>query len=204
MSDDEKSESASDQSEAGGQTIPTPTAHVIFRKRITPKTVDALQGQVVDLHANHDYDSIYLYFSSPGGHVRAGIHLYQVLSGISTSLIMHNTSSIDSIANVIFLAGDHRFAAPGTSFLFHGVTARFKGETNMNYAQLKEQMSSIEQDEEKIVELISGNSALARNELKNLHRQGEAKGTDWATTKGLIHSVRPVNIPDDADVAAIG
>jgi len=66
-------------------------------------------------------DVLYFLFSSNGGSVNAGIALYNFLRALPVEIIMHNTGSIDSIATVIFLAADKRYAALHSTFLFHGV-----------------------------------------------------------------------------------
>jgi len=179
------------------------TVYIAFNGQITRDTVNVLQNTMANLHAQDEHKRFYFLFSSPGGSVRAGIHLYRVLSALPETITMHNTSSIDSIATVIFLAGDDRYAAPGTSFLFHGVTANFPGGP-MSYSQLKEHMSSIEQDEQKIIELVSRNSSLTEDELENLHRQGQAKGTDFAVDKDLVSKVMACSVPSDADFVSVG
>src|SRR5690554_2608812 len=67
-------------------------------------------------------DHIYIILSSTGGTVYSGIAVYNFIKALPVKVTTHNVSRVDSIANVVFLAGDERFAAPNASFLFHGAT----------------------------------------------------------------------------------
>jgi len=53
--------------------------------------------------------------------VRDGVTLYNFIRSLPVKTIMHNIGIIDSIANVVFLAANERYANPSSSFLFHGV-----------------------------------------------------------------------------------
>ena len=56
--------------------------------------------------------TLYFLFASQGGSVDAGIALYNYLKSLPVKIVMHNTGSIDSIANVICVGGQERYAAP--------------------------------------------------------------------------------------------
>ena len=73
---------------------------------------------------------------------------------------MHNIGSIDSIANVIFLAGQKRYAAPNSSFLFHGIVMNFNA-GGVGKALLKENLSRLDGMETRMAETI-------RSHLKNV------------------------------------
>ena len=45
----------------------------------------------------------------------------QCVAGMPFELITHNVGNVDSIGNVVFLAGTRRYAVPHATFMFHGV-----------------------------------------------------------------------------------
>ena len=75
---------------------------------------------------------LYFLFSSSGGSVDAGITLYNFLRALPIPVIMHNVGSIESIANVVFLAADERYATPHATFLLHGITWNFAQGTQLS------------------------------------------------------------------------
>lgn len=80
---------------------------------------------------------LYFLISCNGGDVDPGIALYNFLKSLPLKVIMHNIGSIDSIANVVFLAGKERYASKHTSFLFHGVNMNTKQAVQLGLNQLK-------------------------------------------------------------------
>ena len=76
--------------------------------------------------ANQGTKEIHLLFASTGGNVDAGISAYNVLRSLPIKLVTYN-GNVDSIATIIFLAGDERIAVPHATFMFHGVAFDWSG-----------------------------------------------------------------------------
>lgn len=74
---------------------------------------------------------VYLLLSTPGGSVMHGMNLYNVLRGMPFELITHNVGNVDSIGNAVFLAGAKRYAAPHSTFMFHGVGFDLPAQTRL-------------------------------------------------------------------------
>jgi ATP-dependent Clp protease protease subunit len=146
------------------------------------------------LYQNHKPKELYFLISSPGGSTKDGITLYNFLKAIPCDITMHNMGAIDSIAIIIFMAGDNRFACSGTSFHFHGVGIEPKGHHYLS--RLKEMVSSIEDDEAKIAHIISNNSKLSEDEIRGYFNQGESKNSDFALDNDIISEVKQAAIDD--------
>jgi ATP-dependent Clp protease protease subunit len=142
-------------------------------------------------------------FSSNGGSVFAGITLYNFLRALPVEIVMHNIGSIDSIATVIFMAGDKRYAAKHSTFLFHGITMGFNQPTSLDKGKMKELLSGLEKDENKIAGIISDRSGLSEKEIRKLFLQGEAKDLAFALEKGIIQEVRDAAIPNNSAVISL-
>jgi len=99
---------------------PAQTLFVIFTAEISPTTVEQLIATMAQA-AKQRVKSVYLGISTPGGQVQAGIALYNTLRAMPFDLTVHNVSSVNSIGNVIFLAGKTRYATASSTFMFHGV-----------------------------------------------------------------------------------
>jgi ATP-dependent protease ClpP protease subunit len=142
-------------------------------------------------------DCLYFLFSSPGGDVNAGVSIYNFLRALPIPrLVMHNTGSIDSVANVIFHSADERLAAPHSTFHFHGVGMNLKGnEPSLNHAQIRELQSQIAALETKIANILVSRCQLTIGELHDLFLHGQSVDTDFALQKGVIHTVSQPLIP---------
>ena len=110
-----------------------PQRHIIhFGGNINPATVHNIKSvtlQALSSHRNNQaippVSELHYMFFSEGGDVPAGIALYNFLRGLDKPVIMHNYSSIESIATIIFLAADTRYVVPGGRFLFHDFSLNF-------------------------------------------------------------------------------
>ncbi len=148
-------------------------------------------------------DELYFLFSSTGGLVDASVALYSFLRALPVPLTMHNTGSIDSVANVVFLAADHRFAAPHSSFLLHGMTWTFAQGTTLTWSQLQETVGSFKSGEARVTGIIKERTSLTDAELTALLHQGETKDLAFAKAKGIIQDVRPAHVPPGAPFFAL-
>jgi ATP-dependent Clp protease protease subunit len=179
------------------------TIYINFFDEITVPKVNNLMAICSNLISQKKPDELYFLFSSPGGQVISGIVLYNFLKSLPVKITMHNTGSIDSIATVIFLAGDTRLATPNSTFLFHGVGTIFSSNSKLNLSQINEKRSQLEEDENKIAGIIEKNTKLSDTEIRELFRQGESKNLSFATDKGIICATKEIDIPKDNSVISI-
>lgn len=165
--------------------------------------VKEIMGVCANIVAQHTPDEIYFLFASPGGDVNAGIVLYNYLCALPVDITMHNTGAVDSIGNVIFTAGTKRYAAPYSSFLFHGISIFIRENTSYTINQLNELRSSLEADQRKIAGILQANTNLKEEEILGFFREGEAKDAVFAKEKGIIHDIVNPVIPKDKPFIAI-
>jgi len=171
------------------------TVYVNFFDAIVDAKVKAIMAAVSEIINQQKPDAIYCLFSSPGGQVEAGITLYNFLRSLPIEIIMHNTGSIDSIANVVFLSANTRYASAHSSFLFHGVIWPFTGNTQVNRNQLAETLSGLDASETKIRGIITERTTLTSEEVQALFTQGECKDPSFALSKGIVNEIKNPTIP---------
>jgi ATP-dependent Clp protease protease subunit len=165
---------------------------------INESKVKGLMAICNDIIAKVKPRELYFLFSSNGGSVDAGITLYNFLRSLPVDISMHNMGSIDSIATVIFLAGNKRYASPHSAFLFHGVQFNFEGKISVNNQQLIELLSRLKTDQQKISGVLTDRTKLTADEVKDLFIQGESKDPQFAVSKGIINNIVAASIPPNA------
>jgi ATP-dependent protease ClpP protease subunit len=168
---------------------------VNFFDAITDVKVKAIMATFADLINQQKADVVYCLFSSSGGFVEPGITLHNFLRSLPIEIIMHNTGSIDSIAGVVFLAANKRYASHHSSFLFHGVTWNFLQGTAATRNQLAETRSQLDASESKISGIITERTSLTTEEVRSLFSQGESKDPSFALSKGIVHEIKNPIIP---------
>lgn len=180
-------------------TVPAPaqkTVYIYYHGEIDIPRVNAIVGIVTQLMANEKPDCLYFLFSSNGGGVDAGVTLYNYLKSLHVELVMHNIGTIDSIANVIFMAGKKRFATPHAVFMFHGVSMNFNG--NLSLPQLNEIRDRILNNHSTIAGIICGSTKISDREIKRLFSEGQTKDVRFALQKGIIDKIQLPQIPQNA------
>jgi len=179
------------------------TIYVNYFDGIDDSKVKSLMAICSDIVANQKPKTIYFLFSSNGGGVNAGITLYNFLRALPVEIVMHNVGSIDSIANVIFLAGSRRYAAVHSSFLFHGINWGFGAGASLTFNQLNETLSIFKREEDKIASIIAERTKMTEPEIRDLFRQGETKDLQFAVSKGVIDEIIAPSIPKDAPLITV-
>jgi len=178
------------------------TAYASFSHDIYPDSAHFLLNVCIGI-VQKGFDCIHLMMSSPGGNTQAGFHLYNQLRALPVQLITHNTGNIDSIANVIFLAGDPRYACSTSTFMFHSVHWRFSNE-NVTRVRLAEILSSVEAEELRMGNVFEERTDLTPVAYKELMDAGETKDAAFAKDKGIIEDICDVSIPAGSEIIPIG
>ena len=174
------------------------TVYLSFFDGIDPHKVNRFMQFTTDVIRQQNPTELYFFISSSGGDVDSGFVLYNFLVSLQSkmTITMHNTGTVDSIANVIFIGGQKRYAAPNASFLFHGVMMNMNG--GVSRTMLKESLSRLEGMENRIARTVSQHSKLTEAELGALFMQGEGKDVNFALQKEIIHEIRVPSVPPGA------
>mgnify|MGYP000529448503 CR=1 FL=1 len=174
------------------------TVYINFFDGIDLVKVNKFIQFTTEVIALHNPTELYYFISSSGGDVDSGFVLYNFLVSLQEKLTvtMHNTGTIDSIANVVFVGANERFSAPNASFLFHGVSMNIQGACSRT--ALKEHLSRLEGMENRIANTVSKHSKLTESELTALFQQGEGKDVNFALDKEIIQKIKAPSIPVNA------
>lgn len=158
--------------------------------------LDACQQQI-----NKKTSTVYILFSTPGGQVVTGINIYNYLRALPLRIITHNMGSVDSIGTVVFLAGDQRFSAPHSTFMFHGVGHQLKGNVRLVRPELLAKLDQLDADEGKIAAIINDRATFeSLDSVSELFREQSTKGNNFALRHGIIDAERAINIPRGAEI----
>jgi ATP-dependent Clp protease, protease subunit len=178
---------------------PPSRVYVSFVAEIVPKTVESLMA-VLAQQVAQKVDEIYLMLTTPGGSVMHGIALYNFLKSMPFKLIVHNSGSVNSIGNAIFLAGQERYCCPNATFMFHGVGFDITDKIRLEEKNLRERLDSIKNDQQRTGKIISDNTSLKQADIEKLFLEAQTKDATYARTNGIIHDIRDIQIPAGATV----
>lgn len=179
-----------------------PSVYVSFSAEINPNTTESLIAAMSHC-ANQRVRQVNLLLATPGGSVVNGLNLYNVLKGMPFELVTHNSGNVDSIGQMVFLAGKKRYAAPHATFMFHGVGFDISGNVRLEEKNLRERLGSLLSDQTRIGAIIAQNSTLSVEEVAGLFLEAQTKDAAWAVDKGIVHEIRDVQIPTGVPVISL-
>ena len=139
---------------AGAQSV-----YISFSAEINPSTTENLIA-AMGACVNRGVKEVCLLISTPGGGVMNGLNVYNVLKGMPFELTTHNVGNVDSIGNVIFLAGTKRYCTANATFMFHGVGMNVTANTRLEEKNIRERLDTIVTDQERIGSVIPHHSTI--------------------------------------------
>ena len=170
------------------------TTYVSFSAEINAQTTEALLGVCADL-ANKKTDVVYLMLSTPGGNVMSGLTIHNFLRSMPFKLITHNIGNVDSIGNVIFLAGEERYSCPNATFMFHGVGFDIMQPTRFEEKLLRERLTSLQADQKRIADVITQRTKITPDEAEKMFLEAVTRDPHYAKANGIVHDIREVKVP---------
>ena len=178
---------------------PKERLYISFLTDINTVTASALMG-TIGQHMNQNpgtFQELHLLLSTMGGQVAAGISLYNTLMALPVKVITYNTGTVNSIGNVVFLAGAERYAAKISSFMFHGVGFDVQNQ-RFEEKMLIERLDSLRSDQNLIADIIVQRTKIRANEVKDLFLQAAFLRASEAKDRGIIDDIRQVKVPKGA------
>lgn len=156
---------------------------------INPSSVIQLI-QIVGDRVGKGARSILLAISSPGGQIYWGVTAYNFLRGLGVEVITHNVGQVDSIAAVIYCAGDRRLCVPTGRFLIHGVAAQFAGtDVSITEKDLRSRLAGLEQNRDTIATILSARTGKPLGDVKGDMLGEKIMNAADAQTYGFVTEV---------------
>jgi ATP-dependent protease ClpP protease subunit len=112
--------------------------------------------------------SLLLAISSPGGNIYWGVTAYNFLRGLGIEIITHNIGQVDSVAAVLYCAGDRRLSVPQGRFVIHGVSTMFQGtDVSISEKDLRSRLAVLEKDRDTIASILATRTGKALGDVKS-------------------------------------
>ena len=170
------------------------THYISFSSEVNQQTTEVLLGTFGKL-VNSGVRDIVLMLSTLGGGAANGLTIYNTLRGLPISLTTHNVGTVNSIGNVIYLAGDKRYACKSSSFMFHGVGFSINQPARFEEKDLREKLDSLNNDQGLIADIINERTDINAEEANDLFLRTAFLKSDEACQKGIVHKIRAAEVP---------
>lgn len=140
---------------------------------------------------------IQILFSSSGGDVIEVFSLYNFLRALPVKLTLHAIGYVDSIAMVVFLAGEQRLCSPDSTFLFHDFAWGTPAAVNLTRTQWGDLHGSLERTKIRSQELLKLRTSFKDEDFKRLELFDKSVIQDavFAKKMGVVQKVKDAIVP---------
>ncbi len=182
-------------------SAPTPAqiVYISFSAEINADTTESLLSYVAQV-VNQGVRRVYLLLSTPGGTLMHGLTVYNVLRGLPILLTTHNVGSVNSIGNMVFLAGNPRYSCPHSTFMFHGMESDATQGTHFEEESPRDKIRRVRSNQARVCAIIEERTRLGRNEIEAMLGEGQTKDAAFALRFGIIDDIRDIDVPIGAPV----
>ena len=178
------------------------TAFVSFNLEISPASAEALLETVVGL-TQKGTSKLCLMMSTGGGSVAQGLTIYNTLRALPLELITWNVGSVNSIGNVIFLAGARRIASPGSTFMFHGIGVTIASNSRLEERDLIEKLDAVRFHQRLVARVIAERTRITERNAHALFLRSAYISASAAKSRGIVHRLEALTIPRKAKLVQV-
>lgn len=177
-----------------------PEGYILFERMIIPEqNANLLTYLTTFIQGGASHVAVAI--SSPGGDVQAAFALYNTLLGLPVHVTMHNLGIVSSAANVVFVGGDTRLAAPDASFNFHAPTITLNGD--FDATALRQNANDLETGEQRTRIVLEERTGMSGSRIDELKRDSETLDAGQAVELGLISATAPFQVPEGMPVVTV-
>ncbi|RRV03775.1 Clp protease [Pseudomonas sp. v388] len=171
------------------------TTHLIhFTAPINASTC----GQLIEkcsVAVQQNATELIINLATMGGECSYGFSMYNFLLALPIPVHTHNLGTVESMGNIVFLAGERRTACPHSKFLFHPFHWHVNG--SVDHARMAEYAMSLDYDLELYARIVAERTEDAQEALeieKYLIAAPRILNPQQACAAGMIHAVEPTRM----------
>jgi ATP-dependent protease ClpP protease subunit len=147
--------------------------------------------------------AIVLGLSSEGGSMESAFYAFEILRALPMGIITHNLGLVASAANILFMAGNVRFASPHTAFLFHDTKLPIPAPATISQEELQLHIEGTRQSDIKCADIIAERIGKPAREVKRWFGE-KLRTAEFAKERGIISEICPLAMtPMDTFVQVI-
>lgn len=137
-----------------------------------------------------DPDSpVTLIINSPGGEVRSGLAVYDVLSLMKSPVITVCMGQAASMGSIIFLAGDKRIMLPHSELMIHDPSYGSFNADHMKPHEIQERVDSLRKTGDELVRIVVNRTGNDEKTIRQKMKEDSFFNADEALAFGLATQI---------------
>jgi ATP-dependent protease ClpP protease subunit len=175
------------------------SSHVIH---FTAPINSATTGRLIDCCSQavqQGAEGLVIKIATMGGECSYGFSLYNYIAALPIPVRTHNLGTVESMGNIIFLAGSQRSACLHSKFLFHPFHWHLNG--SVDHARMLEYAMALDYDLSLYARIVAERTATAAeplNVIDYLKAAPRILDSQEALMTGLIHEIDEMPIDPGA------
>ncbi|MEH6387855.1 MULTISPECIES: ATP-dependent Clp protease proteolytic subunit [Pseudomonas] len=180
------------------------TSYVVhFTGPINSSTTGQLIRKCSDA-VNSEASELIVKIATMGGECSYGFSLYNFLMSLPIPVHTHNLGTVESMGNIIYLAGERRTACKHSKFLFHPFHWTLHG--SVDHSRMSEYAMSLDYDLQMYADIVRERTEDVGDSLDTLSYLTAAPrilNPSEAIATGLVHEVDELTAPRGATICCI-
>jgi ATP-dependent protease ClpP protease subunit len=178
-----------------------PDYYMLFSAAINQQTATSFLTQLGNLAAGNQTTKLTIAMNSPGGDVALGTTMYNAMLAMPFPVITQNIGNVDSIANIVFLGANERYACPAATFMFHGVGFQGQANERLEEKALQEKLDVVLTGHKRLSGILAARTnKLTVTQGMKLFKEQRTRDAAWAKTNGLVNDIRDFVLPSASNV----
>ena len=174
------------------------TEYVWFSQSINNATIPPLLNRLKEISERGN--DIYLLMNSPGGSIDSTAEAYAAMTALPVTLTTHNIGFVQSMANILFLAGEPRYCTPYSFFRSHHLHWTFGSAADVPLDALRAIVEELDANIGRFAEIIVSRTSMTLDAATEMYRGQVVHRSDWALANSFVHEIRHLQLPAGAKV----
>jgi ATP-dependent Clp protease protease subunit len=155
---------------------------------IDEHVANSVVAQLLFLEANDNESDIYMYISSPGGHVTAGLAIYDTMQYVKPDVCTICYGMAASMASILLAAGTtgKRFILPSAEVMIHQPLGGFEGQVS----DMKIRYDHIENLQKRLYNIYCDITGKSFDEIKEACDRDNYMSAEEAIAFGLVDDIQ--------------
>jgi len=142
--------------------------------------------------------SLTICITSRGGDYAQAAYAHEILSALPVPICMHAIGTVRLSAIALFMAGSRRYAAPGTDFVLGGTIVGPPSTLAHGEVLALDEAGQIDCVDKLAIERIAKKIGQDTSEVVNWVNGKRFFDAQFALSNGIVHEIRPLQIPTGA------
>jgi len=160
--------------------------YINFFSEVNPISISQLIN-VIQQGLQRGKKKFFLFISSTGGNLMSGIVAYNFLKNIPNEIITYNYAYTESVAILIFCAGDKRYCLPNSRFIFHEIVS---GGMQGSKRAIKDSLKVLDFDIQRYISIISDTTSQSKKKIEKDMSTLNILDAKKAKEYGLVQEIK--------------